>query len=218
MKMAEKTDSGKANSYPCPSCGFLEFSNPPGSYDICSICSWQDDGVQLANPSSGGGANEMSLAESQKTALEEFPLTKKNTPDGTARSDIWRPLNQLEIEVHQQEVSEQRSNWTREGIVNAEECYWNKFFAYLGNPANGWMEVLIRHPEASLDFDASHVFDDSIKLLVKALHSILKGESRTEAIWHLEPAVYEFVFDKKDEEILLSDKFLYILHIVKTTK
>ena len=47
-----------ADSFPCPACGFLTFSAPPGSYEICDVCGWEDDHVQLAHPRMRGGAKQ----------------------------------------------------------------------------------------------------------------------------------------------------------------
>ncbi len=52
--------------YPCPCCGYLVFDEPAGSFEICRICFWEDDDVQLAFPHMGGGANALSLIEAQK--------------------------------------------------------------------------------------------------------------------------------------------------------
>ncbi len=35
-------------------------------YEICDICSWQDDPVQNDDPDFAGGANELSLNEYKK--------------------------------------------------------------------------------------------------------------------------------------------------------
>ncbi|HEY5908286.1 MAG TPA: CPCC family cysteine-rich protein, partial [Vicinamibacteria bacterium] len=43
--------------YPCPCCGYLMFKESPGSHDICKICFWEDDIVQLRDPHFSGGAN-----------------------------------------------------------------------------------------------------------------------------------------------------------------
>lgn len=50
-----------SNKIPCPVCGksYLE------EYDICSICNWENDPVQLLNPDFAGGANEMSLNQAR---------------------------------------------------------------------------------------------------------------------------------------------------------
>jgi len=56
---------GPVAMHPCPSCGYDVFGEPPGSYDICPICFWEDDIVQLAFPDLAGGANKCSLIEGQ---------------------------------------------------------------------------------------------------------------------------------------------------------
>jgi hypothetical protein len=52
--------------YPCPCCGYVVFDEPPGSYDICPICFWEDDISQLRFVEMGGGANRASLVEAQR--------------------------------------------------------------------------------------------------------------------------------------------------------
>ena len=44
----------------CPVCGKYEFEEQ-GSFDICDVCGWEDDPLQLKEPNLEGGANEMSL-------------------------------------------------------------------------------------------------------------------------------------------------------------
>lgn len=56
--------------YPCPCCGHLVFALSPGSYDICPICWWEDDPVQLRWPDYEGGANSPSLIESQRNVVK----------------------------------------------------------------------------------------------------------------------------------------------------
>ena len=50
--------------YPCPCCGYLTLPEPPpGTYEICKVCFWEDDGVQFNDPDYEGGANEVSLRQ-----------------------------------------------------------------------------------------------------------------------------------------------------------
>src|SRR5262249_13854102 len=56
------------SGYPCPCCGYLVFSEPPGSYDICPICFWEDDLSQLRFVHTTG-ANHVSLVEGQRNYL-----------------------------------------------------------------------------------------------------------------------------------------------------
>lgn len=48
--------------YACPCCGFFTLQQePPGTYELCPVCYWEDDGVQYADPDYKGGANSESL-------------------------------------------------------------------------------------------------------------------------------------------------------------
>jgi len=85
-------------TYPCPSCGFLVFDEVSGSYDICKICGWEDDHVQLAHPSMAGGANKRSLASHQSQALLIVPLGITEFK-GHSRTPEWRPLFPSEFET-----------------------------------------------------------------------------------------------------------------------
>jgi hypothetical protein len=84
--------------YPCPACGFLQFEEPPGSYDICRLCGWEDDHVQLAHPRFRGGANHVSLVEAQQKALRTYPLRVMKVGEW-ARDPSWRPLTDEEAEI-----------------------------------------------------------------------------------------------------------------------
>lgn len=84
--------------YPCPCCGYLQFDALPGSYEICEICYWEDDGVQLRWPDRGGGANDPSLIEAQQNfvqygAMEErFSDNVRSPNDNDIRDTGWRPI------------------------------------------------------------------------------------------------------------------------------
>ena len=78
-------------TFPCPSCGFVVFDEPAGSYSICPICNWEDDHVQLAYPAMRGGANTGSLLEYQLEILKKIPA-EIHEHDGYKRHSEWRPL------------------------------------------------------------------------------------------------------------------------------
>lgn len=85
-------------TFPCFACGFLTLGEEPGSYEICHLCKWQDDPVQLTRPRLRGGANRESLVEAQRAAIERFPLGQQSA--GTYQRDPeWRPLTEEEAEV-----------------------------------------------------------------------------------------------------------------------
>ncbi len=59
------------NLFTCPCCGYKTLDEEPsGTYNICSICFWEDDGVQLDDPDYAGGANVVSLREGQSNFLK----------------------------------------------------------------------------------------------------------------------------------------------------
>lgn len=57
----------KKERFACPCCGFLTLpERPPGTFEICPVCRWEDDNVQFANPEYSGGANRISLAQCRR--------------------------------------------------------------------------------------------------------------------------------------------------------
>lgn len=88
----------KPESYPCPSCGFFVFDEPPGSFSICELCDWEDDAVQLQHPTMRGGANRESLVQYQQRSLERWPLSMKGL--GTVvRYPQWRPFEPSDARI-----------------------------------------------------------------------------------------------------------------------
>lgn len=50
---------------PCPCCGSLTLEGDEGDYDICPVCFWEDDPLQLRDPTYAGGANAVSLEQAR---------------------------------------------------------------------------------------------------------------------------------------------------------
>lgn len=64
-------DTALGRRYGCPCCGHLTLSQAPsGTYDICPVCFWEDDGVQYRDPGYAGGANDVSLDEARRSFRE----------------------------------------------------------------------------------------------------------------------------------------------------
>ena len=88
-------DMSKAR-FTCPCCGHRTPSGPPGSCGICEVCFWEDDGVQLLDPASRGGANGPSLMECQANyvrvgACENRFLGDVRPPEAVeTREPDWR--------------------------------------------------------------------------------------------------------------------------------
>lgn len=78
----------------CPCCGYDTLNEkPPGSYDICSICYWEDDPIQFDDPSYEGGANRVSLVQGQMN-FEMFGACEKDMVKNVTRptkKDIRNP-------------------------------------------------------------------------------------------------------------------------------
>lgn len=53
--------------YKCPCCGYKTLDEePPGTFDTCPLCSWEDDRVQYYDNDYKGGANRVSLNEAKE--------------------------------------------------------------------------------------------------------------------------------------------------------
>lgn len=97
--------------FACPCCGFLTLrSEDRGSYEICKVCFWEDDEVQLRDPDLAGGANSVSLNQARETfkhegvselrfkdkvrrpAAWECPRPAVVSPDGTPMPFDWPRL------------------------------------------------------------------------------------------------------------------------------
>jgi len=49
-------------NYTCPCCQNLTLTEePPGTFEICPVCFWEDDEIQNKNLDYEGGANAISL-------------------------------------------------------------------------------------------------------------------------------------------------------------
>ncbi|PSK18184.1 hypothetical protein C7R94_13535 [Brevibacillus sp. NRRL NRS-603] len=65
--------------YTCPCCGYKTFDlKPPGTVDICPVCYWQDDLHQYFDPDFEGGANILSLRQSQEALKDKTDLINDN--------------------------------------------------------------------------------------------------------------------------------------------
>lgn len=53
--------------YKCVCCGYRTLSSePPGTFEICPVCYWEDDNVQFDDPDYEGGANSISLNKARE--------------------------------------------------------------------------------------------------------------------------------------------------------
>lgn len=64
--------------YPCPCCKKRTLKEqPPGTFEICKVCGWEDDDVQYKDPDFAGGANELSLKQARVKYRKSIEGIKK---------------------------------------------------------------------------------------------------------------------------------------------
>jgi len=113
-----------ADSFPCPACGFLTFSGPPGTYEICDVCGREDDHVQLAHPRMRGGANRQSLVEAQLEAIARIPLDQQSIGD-QQRDPGWRPVTDEEAAVREK-APRSGTEYFQAATEEEPAYYWRK--------------------------------------------------------------------------------------------
>jgi hypothetical protein len=64
--------NNKFGRFQCPCCNYYTFYQPPaGEYGICTVCWWEDDPFQLADPDFVTGTNhEISLNQAKRNFKE----------------------------------------------------------------------------------------------------------------------------------------------------
>lgn len=122
------------SNYPCPCCGYLVFDEPPGSYDICPICFWEDDLSQLRFPTTTG-ANHVSLIKAQENFARdgvcEHPLHPPvRSPTESDVLDLgWRLIDKSRdnIEEHVSGVDEGKTYPAdRTRLYYWRDNYWRR--------------------------------------------------------------------------------------------
>ena len=64
--------------YKCPCCEYFTLDeNPPGTYDICPVCFWEDDPVQFRDHDYLGGANMISLNQAKANFKQISAIDKE---------------------------------------------------------------------------------------------------------------------------------------------
>src|SRR5262245_40047563 len=80
---------------PCPCCGFETITD---TYEICSVCFWENDPVQCDDPDYPSGANTISLRQAQinfeqsgASELRFLSIVRKAAE--MRRNPNWKPLS-----------------------------------------------------------------------------------------------------------------------------
>jgi hypothetical protein len=88
--------------YTCACCGYRTLSDSPGNWNICHVCFWEDDPVQLLDPWCPGGANNVSLQQAQESFAAngvselKFKSNVKGVLPGDVRDPLWRRVTEAD--------------------------------------------------------------------------------------------------------------------------
>ena len=89
----------KSEKFACPCCGYRTFDiEPDGTYEICPICFWEDDPIQLEDPNLESGANNVSLKQGQRNFIEfracdkEMIKHTRKPKKSEQRDENWKML------------------------------------------------------------------------------------------------------------------------------
>lgn len=113
--------------FTCPCCGYKVFNEPPGSYDICRICFWEDDVFQLYFPHQTGGPNRCNLIEAQVNYVQfgacERAMSKnaRLPTESDARDKEWFPLWTRRVDLPE---SETETRHPQHMTCMDNLCYW----------------------------------------------------------------------------------------------
>ena len=117
-------------AFPCPCCGYLVFEGPPGSDDICLICFWEDDALQLRFPSLADATNTVSLREAQQSyaqvgAIEARFVEDVRKPTPEDRLDPgFRPI--AESDSFETEVTEEGGPADATALYYWRPTFWRR--------------------------------------------------------------------------------------------
>jgi Cysteine-rich CPCC len=77
--------------FACPCCDHRTLDEPPpGTYDICKECGWEDDYVQFHDVNHRGGANIESLREARENYVRYGWHAAPPSPTPKPRSELPR--------------------------------------------------------------------------------------------------------------------------------
>lgn len=108
--------------HPCPACGYYMFSMMNDQGEICLICGWQNDLVDLEEMYRPMGPNHVSLEDAQKS-FEKIGVIESRfvgkygaSTKKFIRDPKWRPLDRSKDKPRKIDNSQ--------GINLAEQYYW----------------------------------------------------------------------------------------------
>ena len=85
MQMHIGKETGKnMGKFDCPCCGAKGTIDEhyEGDFGICTVCGWEDDGIQKDDPNETGANGYLTLNEARKMWKEQRKLDKRRKPHG----------------------------------------------------------------------------------------------------------------------------------------
>lgn len=76
----------KLEKFPCPICGTKCLTEEYGSYEICLVCGWEEDGIQQDYPDEAIGPNKDWSLNSAKAAWKRGETLFPRYPNPKSRS------------------------------------------------------------------------------------------------------------------------------------
>lgn len=111
-------------AYPCPCCGYQTLTaEPPGTYQLCPICFWEDDGNTVGNDGAAG-SNQVSLRQAQRNfvalgACEPQWLGDVRPPSASDyRDPYWQTLDAQAEAMRQDLIVEIRAAFNDVSLGN----------------------------------------------------------------------------------------------------
>lgn len=124
--------------YTCPCCGKKTLTEePPGTYQICPICHWEDDYVQFMNPDYRGGANKKSLNETRKEfqkaryeylkKINQEKIKEKKWKNNVLFMEFLQSIQEIKIISENQSKKIIDNIYTRFNLYDSGHVIWNTF-------------------------------------------------------------------------------------------
>lgn len=114
--------------YTCPCCGYKTFEEQPGSFDICPVCYWEDELMQLRYPLEKG-ANRFSLIEAQlnyeknKVSDMELKIFAREPLMDEEKDKNWRKIDLKKDKIVEKDKTKTERIYP---IDTTKLYYWEK--------------------------------------------------------------------------------------------
>ncbi|MFC0436460.1 CPCC family cysteine-rich protein [Kutzneria buriramensis] len=124
--MSDQRSSGAewGERFPCSCCGHRTLTGPPGCQEICPVCFWEDDVMQLRWPLLEKAANRVDLVTAQKNyqsfgaSEERFSASVRTAAKIEPVHELWRRIDLARDDF--EETLSELAQWPSDRTV----LYW----------------------------------------------------------------------------------------------